>query len=298
MAKPNRTYQRLANKRWTRLGSVRAWRTADHLLLVENGFFSEGYTRLFWADIQTILLYRLPSRSVVLRALEFVCVSSLMISMVSWNLRPLFVLGSVFLVFYAAWRFRQPQWACQVSTRINLKKFVIPGTLSSCRRVVDEMKRHVSEVQGTLSGMPWEEAVVKDSEAEGIRCQGRPRPKQPVLVVHVIAFVLGLLTPFGTFLLVIYGMALIAAWFFQRDFRFPFAVRSAAVMSQMLAALQLLYWVLVKSNMPGMTPFSFSGWQFGLPRVLFSLYGIVAVYWGSMEQAKPQQKSATVLGLG
>jgi hypothetical protein len=297
MAEQSARYQPLAGRRGIHLGNVRAWRSPDHLLLVENRFFTEHYTRLFWADIEAILLYGLQTRSSLLLALELASLLSVLAVLFSRAGWPSLA-ALVFFPFYALWRIWRPHWACQVDTRTNRKQFALAGTLTTCRRLVQEMQNTVALAQGGLPETPRDQPALIDAMPQAVSYRSRPLPKQPFLGVHVIAFVLGILSPFSVLVFVLYCPALIAAWFFQQDFRFPLAIRSAAVMSQIFAVVRIAAWLLSLSRLRFyFVPLVFNHWRFGLPQVVFSLYGIVAVYWRSMELAKPQQKSATVLGL-
>lgn len=298
MATQDRMYRPLSGRLWVGLGNMRAWRSADHLLLVENRFFSEHYTRLFWADIQTILLYELHTRSSVLLALELACLLSVLGPVFFWQTGWPSLAAFAFLLFYAVWRFGRPQWACQVATRTNTRQFALPGTLSSCRRVVEELKESVRLAQGTVLETLPAQAALNDPMPQAATYPDKQLRKQPVLAVHVIAFVLGILSPFSVFIFVVYCPALITAWFLQQDLKFPFAVRSAAVMSQIFAVLRIAIWLLMVSRARFyFAPVVFNHWRFGLPQIVFSLYGIAAIYLHSVKLTQPQQKSATVLGL-
>lgn len=295
MPQPNRIYRPLYSKPWFGTGRVRAWSSDDHLLIVENRSFTEHYTRLYWADIQTVLLYGLASRAVLLTILEVACALAAVIPLVMWRIPWIFVPAVLFAACYATWRFSRPRWACQVTSKINSKRFAIPGTLVACRRVLNGLKNFAASAQGmgsedTIMALPNGLPVTQMPSSRA----GRREPK---LTVHVIAFVLGLLSSFNGVFFVFYCIALTIAYFMQRDFEFPIAVRSAAVMSQIFAVLQVAFWAFASTRFSFLTRFPFDHWQFGLPRVLMSLYGIVAVYWVSMERAKPRQKTSTVLGL-
>ncbi|HEX3682940.1 MAG TPA: hypothetical protein VHU83_10400 [Bryobacteraceae bacterium] len=298
MAQQNARYQPLSGKRGIHLGNVRAWRARDHLLLVENRFFTEHYTRLFWADIEAIVLYELQTRSSVLLSLELACLLSVLAPVFFWRAGWPSLAAFVFLLSYAIWRIGRPQWACEVDTRTNSKQFALPGTLIACRRLVEEIKNTVALAQGQLTETPQAQAALMDPMPQAVSYRPETLSKQPFLAMHVIAFVLGILSPFSVVVFVLYCPALIGAWFLQQDFRFPMAVRSAAAMSQIFAILRIAIWLLVVSRVRFyFAPVVFNHWRFGLPQIVFSLYGIAAVYWRSMELAKPQQKSATVLGL-
>lgn len=295
VTQPNQTYRALFPKPWFGLGAIRAWSADDHLLIVESRALTEHYTRLYWADIQTIVLYALGGRTAMLTILEVVCVLAAIVPLVLWRLPWSFVPAVLFAVFYASWRFTRPSWACQVATRINSKRFAVPGTLVACRRVLNELKNRAASAQGMASEEMTAppDGVVTTSQMG----HGRTGRKEPIFTVHVIAFVLGLLSSFHGLFFVLYCIMLTVAYFVQRDFEFPPVVRSAAVMNQILAALQIGYWIFANALHFFATSFPFGHWQFGLPRVLASLYGIAAIYWASVERAKPQQKPSTVLGL-
>lgn len=304
MPKQQPIYQRLIQARWLPAGSVRPWRATDHLLLVENRFFTEHYTRLFWNDMQAVLLYRLRASNAVLLALEILCALVVLSLAFPRGLgsppaeRWLMAFALLFVLLYAAWRLPRPLWACQVSTRTNVKQFPLPGNAAACRRVLDEIKNSITQIQGSLPETPPDSAASLPSLALASQ-PAHSVPKQPVLAIHVIAFVLGIVSPFSPALFVLYCLVLIPAWLLQRDFRFPFAVRSAAVMSQIFAPLRIALWILVSSRVrPSLAPLAFDDFRFGLPTVLFSIYGIAAVYWVSIQLTRPRQKTgATVLGL-
>jgi hypothetical protein len=295
MAQPNQTYRALFPKPWFGLGRIRAWRADDHLLIVESRSFTEYYTRLYWADITMILLYGLGGHSGMLTVFEIGCALAAVVPLIVWRMPWAFVPAALFAVFYPIWRFTRPSWACQVATRINSKRFAIPGTLVACRRLLNDLKNHAASAQGMASEQTTEpvEGLLPPSPMRDSRLWR----KEPIFAVHVIAFVLGLLSPFNVFFFVLYSILLAVAYFLQQDFEFPLAVRSAAVMSQILVALQVAFWVFANTRHLFVTRFQLDHWQFALPRILMSLYGIAAIYLASMERAKPQRKAPTVLGL-
>lgn len=303
MPKRIQNYRPLFPSSWFGLGRTRAWRADDHLLIVETRSLREHYTRFYWADIQSILLYGLNGSTSVLTALEVVCVLAAMAPFLAlWKLPWAFVPAVLFVGFYAFWRLARPHRACQVATRTNNKRFAIPGTLVACRRVVDELRQSAQTAQNMLSEQTMaNNAVVTSSSTLRQRSflplrQGSLR-KEPILAIHVIAFVLGLLGSLNIALFVLYCVFLTLAYFFEQDFEFPLTVRSAAVMSQMLAGMQLAFWILARTRLSYEMKVPFEHWQFGLPRILISLYGIAAVYWVAMQRTRPQRKVSTVLGL-
>jgi len=292
MVQREQIYRPLFGTRWRPASGVRAWQSADHLLIVEGRFFSEQYTRLFWADIQSAVLYQLHSRSSFLLGAEAVCLLAVLGPLAFRNYGWPLIAGVVFLLWYGSWRFTRRHWGCQVATRTSTRQFALTGNLASSRRILEQLRDRVSLAQGA----PAEPTETPMQQTAAF--SGRQFPRQPVTAVHVTAFVLGILSPFSVFIFVAYCIALTAAWFLQQDFRFPLAVRSAAVMSQIYAALRVAIWILVHISIRfNFMPFFFNYWQFGMPQVLFSLYGITAVYGRSIAAAKRQQNSATVLGL-
>jgi hypothetical protein len=295
VARHNQIYRALFPKPRFGLGGIRAWRADDHLLIVESRALTEYYTRLYWADVQTILLYGLGGHSGVLTAFEIICVLAAIVPLIVWRLPWTFAPAVLFAVFYATWRLTRPSWGCQIITKTNAKRFRIPGTLVAGRQVLNELKNHAASAQGMASEQMTtpRDGVVTTSQLR----QGRALRKEPIFAVHVIAFVLGLLSSFHGLFFALYCIMLTVAYFVQQDFEFPPVVRSAAVMNQILAALQLGYWIFATALHLFVTRLPHGHWQFGLSRILASLYGIAAIYWGSVERAKPQRKSSTVLGL-
>lgn len=295
MAKRNQSYRPLVPARRFGLGRTRAWRSDDHLLIVEANSFHEYYTRLYWADIQSILLYSLLRRTVLLDVLEVACVLAAMWpSLALWKAPWSVIPAALFAGFYVTWRFLRPNWACQMATRTNSKRFAIPGTLVECRRVLNELKQFAATAQSLSS----EQTTTSDTAVTASQILLRSsRPREPMLALHVIAFVLGLFSPFHIAIFVFYCISLAVAYFVGRDFEFPLAVRSAAVLSQMLAATQIAFWILANTRLSFVERLPLEYWQFVLPRLLVSLYGVAAVYWVSIEQRKPQRQASTVLGL-
>lgn len=286
------TYRPLLPRRWFAIGRRQAWRANDHLLIIEQRWLSEFYTRFYWADIETLALYALPRDTSAFVILEIACVLTAVVPLALWKMPWAFAPAVLFALFYAAWRFTRPVRACRIATRASSKRFPIPGTAVACRRVLDELKQCAAAAQNASPEM---------TIASGEMVTGEPlnstRPKQPILAAHVIAFVLGVFSPFHVLLFVFYCIALAAAYFFEQDFEFPFPVRSAAVMGRLLAALQIAFWIFAIARLSYVARFPFDHWQFGASRVLICLYGIAAVCWPFMQGPRPERKTARVLGL-
>lgn len=294
MAKRN-IYRPLFQNRRLAAGRVTAWESSDHLLVVENRFLSEQYTRLFWADIQTATLYELHSRSLFLLGAELICIVAAVAPVLTWSRGWPLLAGLLTPLLYLLWRFTRRHWGCQITTRTSMRQFALPGGIAACRSMLDKLKDRVTAAQGAVAELSKTEVETQMQHGAANR-SGRIR-RQPIAAVHVLAFVLGVFSPFSVVVFVLYCLALIAALFLQQDFRFPLSVRSAAVMSQMYASLRVAIWILVNSHIrQDFAPVIFNDWRFGMPQVLFSLYGLAAIFWRP-EIAKPPQGSASVLGL-
>ena len=290
----NPRYRPISKNRWFDLGRTRVWQAADHLLCVQSRFFTEQYTRLYWMDMQTISLFQLHPPSALMTVFEALCAGALLASLLLWRGPLALIAAVVFAAAYALWRITRPQWACQINTRNSSRQFPLAGHLNACRRAVDEFEQQALNAQGPAPESQADATVPR-------ALSGQKNRRQPSMTVHVLAFVMGVASAWSAVIFGFYCALLVAAYFVQQDFRFPFAVRSAAVMSQILAAVQVAFWFFALARPPLMRPFTevytFEHWQFALPRILFSLYGMAAVFWGSQEQPKRERNSSTVLGL-
>jgi len=60
MARAVEAYRRLPGRKRTFIGAVTLWLGADHLLLVENRWFTELYRRFYFRDLQAVILRPTP----------------------------------------------------------------------------------------------------------------------------------------------------------------------------------------------------------------------------------------------
>ncbi len=284
-------YRPVRKRRWFALGRVLAWVASDHLLVVSDRIFREIYFRIYWTDMQTMLLYSLPRPVGLMLGFEILCVAAAAVSAPMISLLWGSVFAAVFVSTYASWRLMQPNWACQISTELSTHRFALEATLKASRRIIEDLNTRVQAVQGLLP-------EVESRPQTSIPGRDGAKRRDPTLAVHVIAFVLGLLTPLSSALLVLYYGALIAVLFVQRDFQFPLAVRSATLMSHLLALFQLAWFFWLRFSLAVSWYLHFpTVWEFHVLRLLFSLFGLAAVYQNSLQSSRYQLKRSSVLGL-
>ena len=310
-------YKPLSRSRLLRLGQKRAWLTDDHLLVISPGFLNERYTRLYWGDIQAILLYALEQPNRWFLAGESVCALAPVAAAVWWTWQEhafrfptLLIVAVLFEVIYGWWRVTRFRWACVITTKTSGARLPLSVSLSSAQKAAAELTNRVHAVQGTLDR-------TRDVPSELITSQRPPFPsKKPTLVLHAVVFALGALqlvsrgswqnpsyTVFRSALGVLYFSGLVCLYFFQRDFEFPFAVRSAAVMSQIMEFL----WngVVLGGSAAGLAgnSFLFSGVgganiAVGIVQMLFSLCGLIALNAWSLGRAEAKRPQSSIFNLG
>ena len=305
-------------KSYRRLGRS-AWLGGDYLLVVNARFFNEHYVRLYRGDIEAMILYSLQRNQGALLLFEWLCaLTPLGICTYHWwllqsagvvtrDLWRVLIPGLLFLAFYSAWRFAQPNWACLLSTRTSRAGLVLGRTLKDAKRKFTELVAWVAQVQPPV--------IDTESTPAGKLATHSPKePKPYTQAIHAAAFVCGALgwiligvgSPylFGVAFLALmaYYVFLAAAYLVQAAFEFPFAIKSAAVMSQ-LSAVTCLLLLLSGASWMGPLRFSFLLWgaplgQFaGISAVTFSLYGIVAMTLAATEMPSPGSARRSVLGL-
>lgn len=290
MAKAAVLYERVGRRRaWFPFGRNRLWTAADHLLLIRDLPLRENYSRIYWSDIEAILLYSLPHPSGFMLAAEILCAFAFPAIApfidVFWGSMG----AAVFLAIYASWRAMQPNWGCQVTTRLSTLNFPLRSTLNSSRAVVEILKARAGAAQNSGADFEIQSTVF-------IGDRNWAQRNSPRLAVHAVTFSLGLFAGLNKIVLVLYFAALLGLYFSGRRLKYPLSVRSAVLMSQILAALEIAWWF---RHPVGIISYALlrPDWIFSISRVLFSLLGIAAVYQRSMEASRYQLKSSNVLGL-
>jgi hypothetical protein len=295
MAKKTALYRPLAGSGF-QSGGRRLWQAVDHLLLIKVRVFRETYARVYWTDIQAALLYPLARPRGPMLVFEAFCLLAVAVSAPLTGVLRGSVLAALFLVSYASWRLTRPNWACQVSTRISTQRFPLANAFAASRRIFEDIKARAISAQSSAPG----ETIVH-AHARFSAGQHTQEPARAKVAVYALAFALGLFAPLNEVILVIYYVALAALLFLRRDFEFPFAITAAAVMSQILGALQLVYWLAsLRYPLAFVAGYQYQlriSWEFHILRVLFSLFGIAAIYQRSVEYSRYQPKGSTVLGL-
>lgn len=304
-------------KSYRRLGPS-AWLSHDHVLVVNARFFNEHYVHLYRGDIETMTLYSLQKNQRGLLIFECLCAlvplgvcaylwwlgqSSGVAVRGAWHM---LLPGIVFLAAYSTWRFVQPNWACLLSTRTSRAGLLLGRTLRVARRKFSELVEWVAQTQPPVNGPEGIQAV-------SVAGQDTTLPGPYTQVIHAAAFGCGALgwvliatgSPYllglAFCILMAYYVFLGAAYFAQNAFAFPFAVKSAAVMSQLFTMICLSALLSGVSWIPMRFFFLFWGDSLGqlagISAVAFSVYGIVAMTLGGTEMPSPGTARRSVLGL-
>lgn len=323
-----RTYRRLGGRRWLRWQSDDGWLAADHLLVVKTRFFSEQYVRVYWNDVQALLLYRLAHNSGLMLGAEVVVVAAAAAVAYVQNRFEAMALAFCYVTLYLAWRLTRRNYGVELTTRTADVRIPLTTFRSSARLLVDQLQQAVEKVQGRLAA-EWEALAAtdkRDSEPDAagaiegpvrpepvminIIVSGGERPRKPILVLHGIVFALGLTTwlftsgvlqsgpmwiATGTFLSLLFFVGLSATFFLQQDPEFPFAVRCAAVMNLALTA------AMVGPVVALGTRFDLAGLSSTvgtlrapatLLRLLACLFGLMGIYKSSLDESdKPSARS-------
>lgn len=312
-----RTYQPLGGRRWLRWQSDNAWLAADHLLFVRTRFFSERYTRLYWNDIQALLLYRFAHNTGLMLAAEVACILAAVTVAFVQRRFEVTVVAFCYVAFYAAWRLTRRNYGVQVLTRTATARVPLTVFQGSAQTLAGQLQREVEGVQGHLAPAQEVSTGKADSSAEPavveqavatVKPAGGNRAK-PTLVLHGIVFGLGLTTwpfasggglsdpywvPVGILLSIFFYGGVIAASFLQQDPEFPFAVRSAAVMN--LALLGAMAGALIaRLNPMGITvTMATLELPVALLQVFACLFGLMGIYKSSLDEAdKPAAQPRT-----
>lgn len=325
-ASVNRAYRRLGGHRWLRWQSDDAWLAADHLLFVRTRVFSERYTRLYWNDIQALLLYRFAHNTGLMLGAEIVCVlAAITVAFVQRRFE-LTALAFCYVTLYAAWRLTRRNYGLEILTRTATVRIPLAISHLSARRMVDQLRQQVEGVQGHLSLAPEASAAVTEPTSDPgsvqpdptkplavtIAVAGGKRPRRPALVLHGILFGMGLTTwlfasgsllsdPYwiaiGGLLAMLFYAGLLAACFLQQGPEFPFPVRSAVVMNLALQAAVLgpVLGLGARLSIPSVnaTMLVLSR-PTTLLRLLACLFGLMGIYKNSLDEAdKPTAQPRT-----
>lgn len=293
MSRHSEIYRPLVAKKF-RLRRSKLWVADDHLLVIIDKFLRETYARLYWNDIQSIVFYSLRRPGGLMLALEGLCVGATF-GWLYFNLLWGSLYTFIFLAIYLPWRLTRSNWACQVSTRLSTHRFLLERTRSASQHIVEEIDNQARAAQTSES----ETVTAIAAETVFIGDRNVAERKRSRLFLYALTFILGLFTPLHNVVLAIYCLPLAALLFIQRPLDFPFSVRAAIVLSQMLTAFQLLWGILFflrSYTILHLTTFTHTRWSDAL-RVLFSLFGIAAIYQQSLEYPRESRKSSNILGL-
>jgi hypothetical protein len=318
MAEP--TYRRLGGRRWLRWQSDDGWLAPDHLLFVRTRFFSEQYTRLYWNDVQALLLYRFAHNTGLMFGAELIVVSAAAAVAAVQNRFEITAVAFCYVAAYAAWRLTRRNHGVQVLTRTATARIPLAIFHRSARRMVNQLQQQVEGAQGNLAAAPQVSVREEGYEGEGVIELAAVEPvvvrvtpadenrARPILALHGIVFALGLTswlftrgsvlsdpnwTPVGWLLTIVFFGGLAAMFFVQQDPEFPFAVRSAAVMILLLYAavvgtILALNPASVTAKMEALSP------SVTLLQLLACLFGLIGIYKNSLDESdRPVTPSRT-----
>lgn len=280
-------------------GDKRTWLADDHLLHIKTGIFSEHYSRLYWADISAAIFYQVGQPGTPLLIAEVFSLAVVVAGAVLVN--PLWgaVTAALLGALYAAWRFTRPRWAVQLFTKISAVRFPLGPSRRRSQLLMDKMKAQILGVQNPVPEGP--RANVIDQPL--ILTTGKddqPPTKRPRLVLYGLLFAFGIVSGFTKATVALYCLLFLMIFFVPRDFDFPFSVRSAIVLNQLLALVRIVAWF---------ASFRYSfllalGWQMQfsnelrLAAAIFGWFGLLAVVARSRQPQRDLIKSSTILGLG
>ncbi len=279
----------------------KTWLADDHILKITNGLLREDYTRLYWVDIRAALLYSLDRPDTLLVVAEVSGVA-LAVSGATLISPPWGVLAAlVFVAIYAAWRFIQPGWAAQIYTKVTSVKLPLASSLASSRRLLSELTLRVSRAQErvlsndalALSPGPLVISTVSGSKKDPAQSKRVP------VIFYGCLFAFGAVSGFNAFTVFLYCLLFVVTFFIRRDFEFPFSIRSATVLNQMLAVSRIVIWLaswrrpfllLVGSRLTIRT-------EFVVASMILSLYGLLSVVVAVRRSGQYDLRSSTILGL-
>ena len=293
MTRRPRLYQPLPGPRAWLFTRSRIWCATDHLLLINDQLLQETYVRVYWTDVEAILLYSLSRPAGFLLALEWFCLIAVLVSAPLVNLLSGTIFALVFAASYAIWRLTRAYFACQITTRLSTHRFPLRPTLTSSRKIINHLKSRVESAQASFVENSLDGTLVLPQHKP-------PSRRRSPLIIPAIVFALGLFAPLSGIVLAVYILALLTLFLFQRRFDFPFSVRSAAVLSDILVVLQLVWWIdLLRGHSLAVAPAAHlrPDWVFHILRTIFSLFGIAAIYERSLGQSRNGSNRPTVLGL-
>ncbi len=183
-------YSKLTPRHRTLGGYTQLWLASDHLLLLSNTRFSEEYKRFSFADIQSIVVTRLPSQLVlqIVMILAALAWMSLWFAVDSRFAKWAFeVTGALALLWPIVDMARGPRCRCFLRTRVTGELLAPVSRLKTADRFLALLCPVVESAQGALP----EEAPVEAPET--------PWVPPPPAIVNTPGYLPEFL--FGTFLL-------------------------------------------------------------------------------------------------
>ena len=153
--------------------------------LSRTRFFSEQYTRLYWNDIQALLLYPFAHNKGLMLGAEVACILAAVTEALVQNRFETIALAFCYVVLYAAWRLTRRNYGVEVLTRTATVRIPLAIFYRSARRLVNQLQQRVEGVQGHLVLAQQVPDAVKAPAAEPAGVE--PEPTQRSVVAVTVA---------------------------------------------------------------------------------------------------------------
>ena len=192
MATP--TYSKLTGKRRSWIQYSQLWVAADHLLMIQSSRFTEEYSRYRFEDIEAIVITELESEPLRQIVFALIALSAFVLSWVvpdSRFLKIFFAMPSgALLAAVALDVLRGPKCRCLLRTAVS-EHILRPVTrVRTANRVVTELHRLITEVQGSLENISGETVVSQGLSPEPVSIA---KPSKFILYVLLASLVVNLI---------------------------------------------------------------------------------------------------------
>lgn len=155
MFQKQKLYKRLPGKKTTYFSNKKIYMAEDHLLLVENYYYTENYSRFYYKDIKAVIAQgniKLYVYNLILILWFFV---PIMIGfMASWinglGYIPLVVFSVIMLIMFILNDVRGK--TCKAYIYTDIQKQELPVTrLKTLRKIINRIQPLIEKYQGTLT---------------------------------------------------------------------------------------------------------------------------------------------------
>lgn len=148
------TYRKMPGRGATLMARYRLWRAEDHLLLVKQIGFSEEFKRIYFADIQVVVIERTPVYQVVTSILGLGVLFSLLLSFGVHGAAAMGVwrgLAGVLVVVLVVHLLMGATVKCMIQTRVNTHRLMMYRRWRPAARFMETVRPEIEKVQGVFS---------------------------------------------------------------------------------------------------------------------------------------------------